>query len=198
MEEAGVIKSAKIGEADVKLMKANEVYEFTAREMKRDPFLLYYIKKEGFLARARTVCPFQLKTLDSKPDFIEIFSRMNASSLRDSVWFFDVIISEIRGKNFMKPYTSLKSILAEFFPLHRTLASDDHDKTLEIVGSYMPDSSNYTIETYAPLTPVWTWKVPERYVVHEAYLETEDGERIVDFKDNPLHIVSYSLPIDKV
>jgi aminoglycoside 3-N-acetyltransferase len=46
MEEAGVIQSAKIGEADVKLMKANEVYEFTAREMKRDPHLLYYIKKD--------------------------------------------------------------------------------------------------------------------------------------------------------
>jgi aminoglycoside 3-N-acetyltransferase len=46
MEQAGVIRSAKIGEADVKLMKANEVYEFTAREMKRDPHLLYYIKKE--------------------------------------------------------------------------------------------------------------------------------------------------------
>ena len=43
MEQAGVIKSARIGEADVKLMKANEVYEFTAREMKRDPHLLYYI-----------------------------------------------------------------------------------------------------------------------------------------------------------
>ncbi|MBL8091897.1 MAG: DUF4910 domain-containing protein [Anaerolineales bacterium] len=96
----------------------------------------------------------------------------------------------------MKPYTSLKSILAEFFPLHRTLASDDHDKTLEIIGSYMPDSSNYTVETYAPLTPVWTWRVPERFVVHEAYLEIENGERIIDFKNNPLHIVSYSLPID--
>ena len=46
MEKAGIIKSAKIGEADVKLMKANEVYEFTAREMKRDPHLLYYIEKE--------------------------------------------------------------------------------------------------------------------------------------------------------
>ena len=46
MEKADVIKSAKIGEADVKLMKANEVYEFTAREMKRDPQLLYYIKKD--------------------------------------------------------------------------------------------------------------------------------------------------------
>ena len=46
MEEAEIIKSRKIGEADVKLMKANEVYEFTAREMKRDPHLLYYIKKD--------------------------------------------------------------------------------------------------------------------------------------------------------
>lgn len=46
MEEHGVIKSAKIGEADVKLMKANEVYEFTAREMRRDPHLLYQIEKK--------------------------------------------------------------------------------------------------------------------------------------------------------
>ena len=51
----------------------------------------------------------------------------------------------------MKPYSSLKSVLTQFFPLHRTLASDDQDKTLEIVGSYMPNSSHYTIETYAPL-----------------------------------------------
>src|SRR5512134_52715 len=46
MEKAGIIKVSRVGEADVKLMKANEVYEFTAREMKRDPYLLYYIKKE--------------------------------------------------------------------------------------------------------------------------------------------------------
>jgi aminopeptidase-like protein len=97
----------------------------------------------------------------------------------------------------MKPYSSLKSILSEFYPLHRTLASDDQDKTLEIIGSYMPDNSSYTIETYAPLSPAWTWKVPERYVVNEAYLEIEGGERVVDFKNNPLHIVSYSLPVDK-
>ena len=45
MEEAEVIKSRTIGEADVKLMKANDVYEFTVKEMKRDPLLLYEIKK---------------------------------------------------------------------------------------------------------------------------------------------------------
>lgn len=46
MEEQGVIQSAKIGEADVKLMKANEVYAFTAREMRRDPHLLYTFEKK--------------------------------------------------------------------------------------------------------------------------------------------------------
>lgn len=46
MEKAGIVQIRRIGEADVKLMKANEVYAFTAREMKRNPHLLYYIKKD--------------------------------------------------------------------------------------------------------------------------------------------------------
>ena len=98
------------------------------------------------------------------------------------------------SQNIIKLSTSIKFILAELC----NLASYNHDKALEIVGLYMPTSSNYTFETYALLTPVWMWKAPERYVVCEVYFETEEGERIVDFKDNPLHIVSYSLPVDKV
>ena len=46
MEKECIIKVGKIGEADVKLMKANDVYAFTAREMRRDPHLLYYIEKK--------------------------------------------------------------------------------------------------------------------------------------------------------
>lgn len=98
----------------------------------------------------------------------------------------------------MKPVSSLKDVLAEIIPLHRTLASDGLDAALEIVGSYLPENANYKIETYPPLAPVWTWYVPERYMVHKAYLETEAGERVVDFADNPLHLLSYSLPVDKV
>jgi aminopeptidase-like protein len=93
---------------------------------------------------------------------------------------------------------TLKTILSEFLNLNRTLASDDMDKTLAIIGKYMPEEANYRIENYAPFSQVWTWKVPERYVVHEAYLETDIGGRVVDFKDSPLHIISYSLPVDKI
>lgn len=45
-EQAGIIKSHQIGEAAVRLMRANEIYEFTAREMRNNPRLLYEIKSE--------------------------------------------------------------------------------------------------------------------------------------------------------
>lgn len=45
MEDAGIVNVRQVGESTVKLMKANDVYAFTAREMKRDPKLLYEIDK---------------------------------------------------------------------------------------------------------------------------------------------------------
>lgn len=90
----------------------------------------------------------------------------------------------------------LKPLVEELYPLHRTLVSDGTDQALEIVGRAMPASSAYEIETYAPGERVWTWKVPARYVVREAWVETVAGERIIDFADSPLHLVSYSEPID--
>jgi aminopeptidase-like protein len=98
----------------------------------------------------------------------------------------------------VKKVLPLKPILEAIYPLHRTIVSEGSDRALEIVAENLPAGENWKLETYAPGTPVWTWKVPERYVVHEAYLETEGGERIVDFVDNPLHLLSYSLPVDRI
>jgi aminopeptidase-like protein len=93
---------------------------------------------------------------------------------------------------------SLKEIVTELWPLHRTLASDGTDEALDIIGRLLPSSVEYNIETYAAGTPAWTWTVPERYVVHEAYLEVVGGERVVDFGESPLHLLSYSVPFDSV
>lgn len=92
----------------------------------------------------------------------------------------------------------MKDLIAQLLPLHRTLVSDGTDKALKIIGECMLTQASYTIETYVPGESAWTWKIPERYVVHEAYLETEDGQKVVNFNDNPLHLVSYSLPVDRV
>ena len=46
LEKLGVVTVHKIGDAEVKMMKANPAYEAIAREMKRDPFLMYRIEKK--------------------------------------------------------------------------------------------------------------------------------------------------------
>jgi aminoglycoside 3-N-acetyltransferase len=45
LEKRGVVTVQKIGDADVKMMNANEAYKVIAEEMRRDPFLMYQIKK---------------------------------------------------------------------------------------------------------------------------------------------------------
>jgi aminoglycoside 3-N-acetyltransferase len=46
LEKRGVVAIRRIGEADVKLMNANDVYRVTAEEMKKDPTLMYQIDKD--------------------------------------------------------------------------------------------------------------------------------------------------------
>lgn len=93
---------------------------------------------------------------------------------------------------------NLKSILSEIYPLHRTLSSDGTDITLNIISRYIP-ASLYKIEEYPALEKVWTWTIPERYIVKDAFFGIVGSkEYIISFKDNPLHLVSYSIPVNKV
>lgn len=45
LEQRGIVKVGTIGQATVKLMKANDVFRVTSEEMKRDPHLLYKVEK---------------------------------------------------------------------------------------------------------------------------------------------------------
>jgi aminopeptidase-like protein len=90
----------------------------------------------------------------------------------------------------------LLDLVRELYPLHRTLVSEGTDEALERVGVHLGPNVHYHIERFRPGASAWTWRVPKRWVVHEAYIEIEGGERIVDFAQNPLHLVSYSDPVE--
>ena len=44
---------------------------------------------------------------------------------------------------------------------------------------------------------VYDWKVPKEWNVKEAYIINPDKKKILDFKKNNLHLVSYSVKIKK-
>jgi aminopeptidase-like protein len=88
----------------------------------------------------------------------------------------------------------MMSLIEELWFLKRELVSDDYDRALSRLAEEVP----MTIHEYPSGSQVWTWKVPKKWTCHEAYLETLDGERLLDEVNHPLHVVSYSLPFEGV
>jgi aminopeptidase-like protein len=85
-------------------------------------------------------------------------------------------------------------LIQELWFLRRDIVSDGFDRALSRLSSEIP----MTVHEYPTGEPCWTWRVPEKWSCHEAYLETLDGRRLVDYHNHPLHVVSYSLPFEGV
>ena len=81
--------------------------------------------------------------------------------------------------------------------LKRDIISDDFDRALEHLAEVIGES-RIVLHKYPSGTSCWTWRVPEKWTCHEAYLETIDGERLLDYADHPLHVISYSLPFEGI
>ena len=88
--------------------------------------------------------------------------------------------------------STMMELVEELWFLKRDIVSDDFDKALHRLSEEIP----MTIHEYPTGSQAWTWKVPEKWTCHEAYLESMDGERLIDYTDHPLHVVSYSLPFE--
>ncbi|MBC7864698.1 MAG: DUF4910 domain-containing protein [Bacteroidia bacterium] len=46
-------------------------------------------------------------------------------------------------------------------------------------------------------TKVFDWEIPEEWNITDAYIICPDGKKICDFKVNNLHVVNYSVPVNK-
>jgi aminopeptidase-like protein len=90
--------------------------------------------------------------------------------------------------------TAMIDLINELWFLKRDIVSDDFDRALQRLAEEVP----MTIHKYPTGEPCWTWRVPEKWTCSEAYLETLDGRRLLDYRDHPLHAVSYSLPFEGV
>jgi len=88
---------------------------------------------------------------------------------------------------------SMEELISALWRLPRDIISDGYDAALRALSTQVP----MTVHEYPTGTECWTWLVPEKWTCHEAWLETLDGRRVFSYDENPLHVVSYSLPIDR-
>ena len=84
----------------------------------------------------------------------------------------------------------------DIFPICRSITGEGVRQTLDYLQKKC--KTVIDIEEIPTGTPVFDWTVPREWEITEAYLEGPDGDRIVDLKDNNLHLVGYSIPTDTV
>jgi aminopeptidase-like protein len=93
---------------------------------------------------------------------------------------------EIMGKE-------MYSLMKRLYPLCRSITGDGVRETLKIIREQIP----LEIQEVATGTEVFDWIIPQEWNIRDAYVKNSKGERVIDFKESNLHVLSYSVPVTK-
>jgi len=87
----------------------------------------------------------------------------------------------------------MHELAVRLFPICRSITGPGVRETFDILNEYIPINV-FEVPTG---TKVFDWEVPKEWIIREAYIKNEQGEKVIDFQKNNLHIVGYSVPVDK-
>lgn len=83
----------------------------------------------------------------------------------------------------------------ELFYINRSLTGNGVRETLKSISKKIKNFEIYEVPTG---TKCFDWVVPKEWNVSDAFIEDDKGNKIIDFKENNIHLMGYSKPIDKV
>ncbi len=82
----------------------------------------------------------------------------------------------------------------KLFPMSRSITGNGLRETLNIIRREFPSMK---IKFYKSGSKVFDWRIPPEWNIHDAYVVDKNNNKIIDFKKNNLHVVSYSKPVNK-
>jgi len=88
----------------------------------------------------------------------------------------------------------IDELFEKLFPICRSITGNGVRKTL----SEIKKITDFNIEEIPSGTKCYDWQIPDEWNIDDAYIENLDGEKIIDFKKNNLHVMNYSIPINKI
>ena len=81
----------------------------------------------------------------------------------------------------------------EIFPICRSIMGEGNRETLNLIQNHIP----ITIHEVPTGYQAYDWEIPKEWNIRDAYIVNPSGDKVIDFKENNLHIMSYSIPVDK-
>ena len=88
----------------------------------------------------------------------------------------------------MLSYSDQK-ICNDLFNINRSLAGKENRKSLKILKKYI---KNLKIKYFYSGEKIGDWIIPKEWNVTSAYIKDENGNTLIDYKNNFLHLASYS------
>jgi len=85
----------------------------------------------------------------------------------------------------------LHRFASDLYPICRSITGDGVRQTLAAVQKRIP----LKISEIPTGTTVFDWTVPKEWNIRDAYIKDVRGKRIVDFQQNNLHVLNYSVPV---
>jgi aminopeptidase-like protein len=85
-------------------------------------------------------------------------------------------------------------LIRRLFDICRSITGNGVRTTLRIIRDYI---SGLTIHEMPSGARCFDWIIPDEWNIRDAYIMDEKGNKIIDFKNNNLHVVGYSIPVDK-
>ena len=91
------------------------------------------------------------------------------------------------------------SLCKDIFPICRSITGEGVRETLSVLQNSICLSKDiaFRIKAIPSGTNVFDWTVPKEWKIKEAYIEDSSGNHIIDFKNNNLHVLGYSIPVDE-
>lgn len=89
--------------------------------------------------------------------------------------------------------------VCKIFPYCRSLTGEGVRCTLNDLREFITQGGGPELKIFnVPSgTKAFDWTVPKEWKIREAYIEDEAGNHIIDMKNNNLHVLGYSTPVDK-
>lgn len=93
---------------------------------------------------------------------------------------------------------NIYDLCGKLFPICRSITGAGVRETLRIINESIEDTgSQLTVHEVPSGSKAFDWTIPNEWVIRQAYIEDENNNKIVDFRNNNLHVVGYSTPVDK-
>ena len=174
---------------------SKRTYSMNVRDLDLDVTNVIDVFEEEFMAKGVeeqfTINDIEYKLIDLKGSFPIIAEDVKHNRSRRVCSYVgqDSTIHLEEGKKMFE-------LCKEMFPICRSITGNGVRETFKILEKYLDTEFNmYEVPTG---TKVCDWEVPKEWNIEDAYIENEAGERIIDFKENNLHVLGYSVPIDVV